>query len=149
MVKLCNEFFLITCCVGWTASLNSLDVVVNGQNYSGDIFCIGDKIEFICTLQGELHAWIWDIPDYLETNNAAQLDPDSLPINLGPEGMFRFEVKEFMPGQLITSFSVTVFSLLDGTTIDCVELYSSNQPLRIILHIFGTTSRKLAFCYNI
>ena len=87
---------------------------MDGVEFTGTGFCVGDNVTFICDLKLFTHQW-----EGPEINRA--LVARTILQNVGPGGQFTLAVVNSSASGLVTSLSVKVYSGFNGANISCSD----------------------------
>ena len=88
---------------------------MDGVNFSGTGFCVGDNVTFTCTVPINTHHWSG--PGLSETVGAATV----VPFLSGTDNQFILTRVDFQQSIISTSLSLTVYSGFDGVTLVCAD----------------------------
>ena len=88
---------------------------MDGVEFTGTGFCVGDNVAFTCTVSSIAHQWRG--PSF-----SASIIPSTLvPFMEGLDGRFRFTHVESQTSVIITSLSLVVYFGFDGATLTCSD----------------------------
>ena len=109
---------------------------MDGVEFTGTGFCVGDNVTFICNTPSIVHQWRG--PDI---NRA--LVTSSMPEKTGPDNMFTLVVVNSSASGFVTSLSVKVYSEFNGGNITCSD---GNTPPTFIQSATATVLGKIEKC---
>lgn len=118
----------------WTASLT---VLVDGANYTGTEFCVGDNITFICAVPSVAHEWI--VPAFDITNGIGVVIRNTVPKLRGTPKLFTLALVENLTTSIISSLSVVAFPMLDETVITCADITGMSDDRTATAIVMGKT----------
>ena len=105
--------------LGWT---NPLEVLVDGVEFTGTVFCVGDNVTFTCTVPSVAHQWSG--PDDL----SVLIGPLSeVPLIRGTDDRFIWTRVGNQTSGLMTSLSLIVYSGFPGATLTCSDTIQMNS----------------------
>ena len=88
---------------------------MNGVEFTGTEFCVGDNVTFNCNLPFGIHQWIG--PEFNRI-----LNRESPTVMVGPGDRFTLAVVQPLQNTtVITSLSLIAYSRYDGVTLTCSD----------------------------
>ena len=121
--------------------LSMRNTTVTSAQLSTNIWplCIGDRVTFTCTVQGEWHAWSFSLPQL--SNDSIVVSPAVGDFNVGPFSLSAQAGK--YAGAFNSTATVEVFTELNGTTIACRSVLSAlhDAPQQIVVNVLGEFPR--------
>ena len=93
---------------------------MDGVEFTGTGFCVGDNVTFSCTLPSFGHQWRG--PGFTVTITPASV----VPFMRGTDDRLIFTRLARLPNAIITSLSLIVYSGFDGATLTCSDALQIN-----------------------
>ena len=109
---------------------------MDGLEFTGTEFCVGDNIIFNCDIPSNSHHWTFAGFQLSRTRL------DTLPVKEGPDNRFTLAVAQPLPNDsIISTLSVSAYSEFDAVSITCLDGNGMiSDPQTSTATILGKTS---------